>query len=195
MEEQPVSAKDEEFVYLPSSFTGSPRYYSQKYLDALNMANKLDGGTFLITMTCNPLWKEIQEQLEPYETAVDRPDIVARVFKIKLASLVKDSVENHVLGLVKGFLKVIEFQKRGLPHAHIILILDPADRPSHATDIDNLVSAQIPDETTDKRLHTIVTKNMLHLCTTQCRSKDGQCTKRFCTIILNQQYMGRRLTS
>ena len=32
-------------------------------------------------MTCNPGWEEIQNELLPPQTAQDRPDLLARVFK------------------------------------------------------------------------------------------------------------------
>ena len=36
-----------------------------------------------ITMTCNPKWREIEENLLPGQSASDTPDIVARVFNLK----------------------------------------------------------------------------------------------------------------
>jgi hypothetical protein len=44
---------------------------------------------------------------------------------------------------------VIEYQKRMLPHAHIMFIIHPDDRHKTAEDIDKLVSAGIPREPTD----------------------------------------------
>jgi hypothetical protein len=41
---------------------------------------------FFITMTCNPKWEEITKELRPGETVEDRPDLVARVFKLKKRS-------------------------------------------------------------------------------------------------------------
>ena len=38
---------------------------------------------YFITMTCNPHWPEIQEHLREGQSAQDRLDIVARVFKQK----------------------------------------------------------------------------------------------------------------
>ena len=37
-------------------------------------------------MPCNPNWKEISENLEHYETAIDRPDIVVKVFHQKVVT-------------------------------------------------------------------------------------------------------------
>ena len=34
-----------------------------------------------ITFTCNPKWREIQEELFDGQTASDRPDLVSRFFQ------------------------------------------------------------------------------------------------------------------
>ena len=49
------------------------------------------------------------------------------------------------MGKVVAYVYTIEFQKRGLPHAQILLYLADADKPRTAEDIDRLVSAEIPD--------------------------------------------------
>ena len=41
-------------------------------------------------MTCNPNWAEIQAQLPVGYKAEDRPDIVARVFHLKLKEFIED---------------------------------------------------------------------------------------------------------
>ena len=47
-----------------------------------------------ITMTTNSKWSEIVDSLEENEEASDRPDIVARVFNLKLNELIKDLKDN-----------------------------------------------------------------------------------------------------
>ena len=59
------------------------------------------------------------------QTYTGRPDLVARVFRLKLKSILEDLLGNDVLGVVIGYIYVIEFQKRGLPHARILLIMAP----------------------------------------------------------------------
>ncbi len=44
---------------------------------------------------------------------------------MKLDALLKD-IKDGILGNVIAKIWVIEFQKRGLPHVHILLILDEA---------------------------------------------------------------------
>ena len=88
--------------------------------------------SFFITMTCNPKWREITQALLPGQSAADRPDLLARVFKLKLDMLLEELYKDGIFGKVIAHLHVIEFQKRGLPHAHILIILDQTDRPLSA---------------------------------------------------------------
>lgn len=57
---------------------------------------------------------------------------------------------------------VIEFQKRGLPHTHMLIWLHPKDRTKNIDEIDKLISTEIPDETTDPAGYQIVKKFMIH---------------------------------
>jgi hypothetical protein len=57
---------------------------------------------------------------------------------------------------------VIEFQKRGLPHAHILIIFASADKPITSDDIDSIASTQIPDQKLYPQLHETIISCMLH---------------------------------
>lgn len=81
-------------------------------------------------------------------------------------------------------LKVIEFQKRGLPHAHILLFLHPEDKPKTPTDIDRIISAELPNEEEDPLLYKIVLDSMIHGPCGDLNKKcpcmvDEKCTKHF----------------
>lgn len=56
----------------------------------------------------------------------------------------------------------VEFQKRGLPHAHILLFLHPDNKISSAEDIDKIISAEIPDSTESPELYEIIGDCMMH---------------------------------
>ncbi|XP_074297082.1 uncharacterized protein LOC141627760 [Silene latifolia] len=92
----------------------------------------------------------------------DRPDIVCCVFKMKLDELIRDLKDPHIFGRARGVVYTIEFQKRGLPHAHIVLFLHREDKFPTAADVDKIISAEIPDPTTDPVLHSVVCEYMLH---------------------------------
>ncbi len=72
----------------------------------------------------------------------------------------------------------------GLPHAHILIILDPADKPRSVDDYDKIVCAELPDPETHPRLYATVTRTMLHgPCGQVNRNspcmEDGKCTKNY----------------
>ncbi|XP_065640398.1 uncharacterized protein LOC136072928 [Hydra vulgaris] len=115
-----------------------------------------------ITFTCNPKWREITENLYPGQNANDRPDLVTRVFKLKLNNLLNDIFKHGVLGKVVTHVQVIEFQKRGLPHAHILLHLANDDKLETSQDIDNLICAEIPDPIVNCELYDIIKTCMIH---------------------------------
>ena len=77
-------------IVLPSSYPGSPRAMQQNYLDAMALVRKYGRPDFFITMTANPNWPEIKNSLAPGESAADRPDLVARVFRLKADALLHD---------------------------------------------------------------------------------------------------------
>eukprot|EP00980_Cylindrotheca_fusiformis_P017429 scaffold5420_cov77-Cylindrotheca_fusiformis.AAC.3 len=166
-----------QYTYLPPSHHGSPRYYRQQYLNAMNSVNLICPGTYFVTMTANPNWPEIQHTLKEEEHWTERPDIIARVFKIKFDELLSDLTKRHVMGLCLGYLAVTEFQKRGMPHGHIILQIDPNDAPHTGRELDHFVSAQLPDQSANPELFEVVTKFMIHgpCSDSYCQRQDGTC--------------------
>lgn len=74
-------------------------------------------------------------------------------------------------------LHVIEFQKRGLPHAHILVALSPEYKPTCPHDIHEIICAEIPDKNEDPLAFKIVTKNMIHGPCGPCLV-DGKCSKK-----------------
>jgi len=87
--------------------------------------------------------EEIVQNCRAGDHTADRPDLVARVFKLKLDSLIDDLTKNGVLRQCIAFVYTIEFQQRGLPHAHILLALRAEDKFTTAEHIDQFVSAEI----------------------------------------------------
>jgi hypothetical protein len=169
-------------VVLPSSFQGSPRAMQQSFQDAMAIVSKFGRPDLFLTFTCNPRWKDIVDALSAGQRAEHRPDIVARVFKKYLDELIKDIREGHVLGVPIAFVFVIEFQKRGLPHCHLLIILDDASKLRIPADIDSVICAEIPDPAAQPELHEIVKTSMVHgPCgalnkRSPCMSED-KCTK------------------
>ncbi|XP_065641836.1 uncharacterized protein LOC136071699 [Hydra vulgaris] len=190
-------------VILPSSYVGSPRALKENFEDAMAIIKKYGKPDLFITFTCNSKWREITENLDPGESATDRPDLVCRVFKMKLKCFLGDIFKHGVLGKVVSHVQVIEFQKRGLPHVHILLHFVNDDKLETAEDIDSLISAEIPDQTVDPELFEIVKTCMIHgpcgiLNPNSPCMKDGVCTKKFpkefnpCTVAIFNGYPNYR---
>ncbi|WOH11486.1 hypothetical protein DCAR_0830973 [Daucus carota subsp. sativus] len=151
-------------VILPASFTGSKRYMSQYFKDSLALCRSIGHPSLFLTMTTNTKWPEIQDMMKhlPGVSVADAPDVVARVFKLKLDQLMGLIKKKHFFGRCIGLMHVIEFQKRGLPHAHMLVWLDDKDKPKTAEQIDKLVSAEIPDENEDSIGYHAVKNYMIH---------------------------------
>jgi hypothetical protein len=156
-------------VILPSSFGGSPRHMAALYQDAMAVVRYFGKPDLFITMTCNPNWPEITDNLFPGQTASDRPDLVSRVFELKLQELMSDIRKRGIFGTVQAFIYVIEFQKRGLPHAHMLFILEEQSSLKTSEHVDSTVKAEFPDPEKDPELWETVTTCMLH----------GPCTKEY----------------
>lgn len=80
-----ASAIGKSFI-LPSGYVGSKRYMQQNFQDALAVCRHIGHPDIFLTMTTNPTWPEILEMMKiiPFGTPVDNPDIISRVFKLKL---------------------------------------------------------------------------------------------------------------
>ena len=57
----------------------------------------------------NLKWDEITRELLPGQTATDRPDLVVRVFHLKLTHLLKDLKQRQIFGRFRGRVWTIEY--------------------------------------------------------------------------------------
>ena len=180
---------------LNKSLVGSPRWYNDRYHNAMAIVKKYKKPNYFITMTCNPNWPEIKDNLLPGQTAQDRNDLTARVFRLKKDQLLHDLIKGGLFGRRVAYLGVVEFQKRGLPHCHILLIIADEDELHTDEDVDKVISAELPADPNEpglseeqraqrERLQTIVATNMIHgpcgsLFPSAPCMKDGKCEKGF----------------
>nr|GEY50095.1 uncharacterized protein [Tanacetum cinerariifolium] len=73
-----------------------------------------------------------------------------------------DGVTRGEMSAVGLVVYVIEFQKRGLPHAYIILWLEEHSKCKTFGKVDDIISAEIPSLTADPDGYKVVTDYMMH---------------------------------
>ena len=146
-------------TFLPKSHTGSPADYKERYQNALKLIQMKGKPDLFITMTCNPQWPEIQRELLPGECWENRMDLVARVFSMKRKNLI-DVIRDGAFGSpATAIVAVTEFQKKSLPHVHILVCLET--KLTTTAQFDAVVSAEIPSLAAP-HLRQLVLKHMIH---------------------------------
>jgi hypothetical protein len=124
MEGETRGAQTRKRAILCKSFIRGLRDRQKCYMDAMALVRKYGKPHIFLTMTYNPNRDEITQNLYPGQSTHNRPDLVVRVFRAKLEELNNLLFKKHILGKVKARVYVMEFQKRGLPHAHLLLIME-----------------------------------------------------------------------
>jgi hypothetical protein len=112
---------------------------------------------FMITTTANPNWPEIQENKIYGQAGID---IISRVFHMRLANSANAIRSGAVFGPVLYELTVVEFQKRGLPHAHSVVAVEQS--PEAQGRIDTYICAEFPNRHDNPELFAKVKKFMIH---------------------------------
>ncbi|GKA49641.1 hypothetical protein Tco_0742714, partial [Tanacetum coccineum] len=149
--------------------------------DAMTLVQDVGKPDIFLTMTCNSNCPEIVENLYEGQTALDRRDLVTKVFSAKLKYLKHLLFTKHILGVVSSHIYVIKFHKWGLPHAHFLLIMTSAHKLANPDHYDKVVCAEIPDLNKHQELHQLVLKHMIHgpcgHLNTQCPCMEGELKK------------------
>ena len=146
-------------VILPATYTGGPRYMHERSQDAMTFVTTHGRPDLFITFTCNPTWTEITSLLENGQKSFHRPDIVARVFKQKLTTMMTLFNVCEIFGKPLCHMYTVEWQKRGLPHAHILLWLKEKIRPNQ---VDDIIRAELPNKELDPELFDVIKPQMVH---------------------------------
>jgi hypothetical protein len=85
------------------------------------------------------------------------------MFKIKLKELINDIHKKHILGCTIAGIYVIECQKHGLSHAHILIFFAEDYKPHTVEDVNHMISAELPNLETNKLAHETVARCMVHV--------------------------------
>ncbi|XP_022875705.1 uncharacterized protein LOC111394171 [Olea europaea var. sylvestris] len=149
-------------IVLPQTFTCGPRDMLKRYLDAMAIVQRYGKPDIFLTITCNPYWPEIMQELKHNDEVQNRPDLIARIFRAKLEELKNDLYKENIFGSVVAHIYMIEFQKRGLPHAHLLLIFNSAHKICCAEQVDMIVSCEIPDKNKYLHLNSVIAKHNMH---------------------------------
>jgi hypothetical protein len=153
-------------IILPSSYLGSSRFISQCYQDSMAIVRRYGRPTLFITFTASPYWLEVIRELRQGETGLNRPDLICRAFYLKARHLLALIKNSSAFSSYLGHVYTIEYQKRGLPHMHLLLFLPPDVRETFTdpVTIDATICAEIPsaEEDPDGLLTEVVRSFMLH---------------------------------
>ncbi|KAL8140335.1 hypothetical protein V2J09_006356 [Rumex salicifolius] len=130
--------------------------------DAMTLCWAYDNPSLFITFTADPRWPEMKEMLSHYtgHTSNDHPDLMTRLFKLKLDQLMRVIKIKKIFGPLKAAVYTIESQERGLLHAHVLIWLK--ERSKGGKDIDAFISTEISCQQTDLEVFRSVTEHMLH---------------------------------
>ena len=136
-----------------------------------------------ITTTTNPNWPEIKNNLLPSQDPQDCPDIVARVFRLKVQKLAEMLKSEMIFGKAQAWLYSIEWQKPSLSHCHLLLWLS-ADHRVTPDKIDDVICAEMPDPSVDPELYQIVMFNIMRgpcgcINPNSPCMQDGRCSKKY----------------
>ena len=112
---------------LPPTFEGSDRAMKQHYFDALELVGRFGKADYFITFTSNPSWSELQQTLADGQPYLSRPDMCSRIYNLKFREFWNDLNTEHKIAVVEAYVRVKEYQKRGLPHDHVMLLMREND--------------------------------------------------------------------
>ncbi|PIA65100.1 hypothetical protein AQUCO_00100527v1 [Aquilegia coerulea] len=121
---------------LPSTHLGSPRHMYEIYQDSMAITRYYKHPDIFMTVTANPKWPEIQNKFKPGQAALDRPDLVARVFELKRKAIMHEIENRGLFGRVVA--KVMTDQ------------------------VDRIVCAEFPDPIKHPALFETIKKCMVH---------------------------------
>lgn len=154
-------------------------------LDIISISTKVGYPDIFLTMTCNPQCPKIKNAFLSGQSVIGRRDIAARVFRIKLRAIMAFVIDEKIFGDVKAHVRVIEYLKRGLPHAHCIFSMNTVSKVNllNPAFVDRIISADFPDEPHLLLRQVVLKHNMQNPCvhldpSTVCMT-DRICSKHF----------------
>lgn len=157
---------------IPASVRGSFAYRREKVEMGMAQIHHSGCPTVFITITANPGWIEIVSNLLPGQEWYHDIHLVCMVFQSKLETFLQDLLDGRFFNGRKAvyYQYTIEFQKRGLPHAHILVRLE-GQQPETSSQAESLTTCKLPQacdagckRCRKCRLAAAVRKHMFHKC-------------------------------
>lgn len=107
---------------------------------------------------------------------------------MKKKKLLEDLKRTQIFGTYRGLVYTVEYQKRGLPHIHLLLFLPQKEQFCNAAKVDEIISAEfsLPEDDPDGILMDVVASVMVHgLCgdlnpTAKCMVIDAAIGRKKC---------------
>lgn len=88
-------------VVLPSSFVDGFRYMFNNCHDAMTICNRFGYPDLFLTITCNPKWPKIERYVDSKGlNTFDHPNILCRLFHIKLQKIIRTLKRGNFLELL-----------------------------------------------------------------------------------------------
>jgi hypothetical protein len=200
------TTKDKDYglrQFIPPSITDSDEYWHHVALKCFAISSQFGPPTFFLTFTMNPYWHEYQALKRGNDVFADSA-MVTLIFKQKLASLMKFIKSTNLLGKISAFVWRIEYQKRGLPHAHILFWTDLNTQDVEA--VEAVINVRYPkkspflkDQNMTEDMHVLIDRFQIHHHCQRCRTADGKCKYGFpqelvaSTTIRNHRYQFARV--
>ncbi|KAL4358842.1 hypothetical protein AHAS_Ahas08G0017800 [Arachis hypogaea] len=145
-------------VILPSSFTCGRCYMFNCCQDVMAIYKHFGYPDLFLTITCNPNWPEFQRFTKRERIPIaDHLDISCCVFYVKLKCLLSDLKEGVFFGPLNAGMYTIEFQKRGLPHAQMLLWLNEESNLQSVEIVDELICAELPNPQKFSAIYNVIT--------------------------------------
>ena len=148
-------------IILPASFIGGPRDMRKRYIHAIILVQRFSEPDIFLTMTYNPNWLKIKKELLVRKELQDRLDLVTRVFHAKLEQLINELFKKEIFGAIAAFVCVVEFQKRGLSHAHFVIILKHSHKLTSLEQYDDIVCAKLPNLEENVHIYNAIIRHMM----------------------------------
>jgi hypothetical protein len=109
--------------FIPPSVIDNDEYWRSVGTKCFAISSELGPPTFFLTFTMNPHWHDDVALRRENKSFGDSP-MIAMILKQRLSGLMKMLRTKELLGSILGFVWRIKYQKRGLPHAYILLWTD-----------------------------------------------------------------------